>query len=68
MLKGDNARGNALCNQAIALKIPPLQKYTLLQRPASLCRPKRCGMGGRRHGEEENQAELPSPRASTAGS
>jgi len=49
---------------------PPAQNEVLpfLQRPAGLRRPKCCGMGGRRYGQTQNQAEVPSPSASVAGS
>ena len=47
---------------------PPQTKPTFLQRPAGLRSPKYCGMGGRRYGQTEDQAELPSPSASAAGS
>jgi hypothetical protein len=59
-----------LIEQAIALKT--FQTLTscpcLHRRPDGRAVVQSCGMGGRRHGQTKNQAELPSPSASSARS
>src|SRR5437588_8215289 len=54
-------------DQAIALRIPPRRTSAHACIAQTVCAVvSSCGMGGRRHGQAQSQAELPSPIASSA--